>query len=141
MKHLLIIAMAATFAASIASAGQSSGKVTLPVNRTSPTNGKLMFTNYCAPCHGMDGRGNGPVAAALKVPPTNLTVLSRNNHGKFPDTHITSVLENGSDLPAHGTAEMPVWGPILGGMNQTNPQEKLLRISNLTRFLETVQSK
>jgi hypothetical protein len=36
---------------------------------------------------------------------------------------------------------MPVWGPILGGMNQSNPQEKLLRISNLTRYLETLQSK
>jgi mono/diheme cytochrome c family protein len=141
MKRLLIIAIAAIFAASIASAGQSSGKVTIPVDRTSPTNGKLMFTNYCAPCHGVDGRGNGPVAAALKVRPTDLTVLSRNNQGRFPDAHIANVLGNGSDLQAHGTAEMPVWGPILGRMDQSNPQGRLLRISNLTRYLENLQSK
>jgi mono/diheme cytochrome c family protein len=141
MKHLLIIAMAVTIAASTASVGQTSGKVTIPVNRTSPANGKQMFANYCAPCHGVDGRGNGPVAAALKVPPTDLTVLSKNNHGRFPDAHIANVLNQGSDLAAHGTAEMPVWGPIFNQMNHSNQQEKLVRISNLSRHLETLQVK
>jgi hypothetical protein len=36
---------------------------------------------------------------------------------------------------------MPVWGPILGKMSQTNPQDRMLRISNLSRFLETLQVK
>jgi hypothetical protein len=36
---------------------------------------------------------------------------------------------------------MPVWGPILGKMNQSNPQDKLLRVSNLSRYLETLQVK
>jgi hypothetical protein len=44
-------------------------------------------------------------------------------------------------MPAHGTAEMPVWGPTLGKMETTNLQEKLLRISNLSRYLETLQVK
>jgi hypothetical protein len=77
----------------------------------------------------------------LKTPPTDLTVLSRNNHGKFPDTHIVSVLQSGAEIPSHGTAEMPVWGPILGKMSQANPQDRLLRISNLSRYLETMQVK
>ena len=71
----------------------------------------------------------------------DLTVLSRNNHGKFPDTHIVSVLEYGTDIRSHGSAEMPVWGPILGKMNQTNTQERALRVSNLSRYLETMQVK
>jgi mono/diheme cytochrome c family protein len=141
MKHLLIIAMAVTIAASTASVGQTSGKVIIPVNRTSPADGKQMFANYCAPCHGVDGRGNGPVATALKVPPTDLTLLSKNNHGKFPDAHISTVLNQGSSLAAHGTAEMPVWGPIFSSMNHSNQPEKLVRISNLTRHLETLQVK
>lgn len=141
MKRFIIAVMAAAVAVGIAYAGQSSGTVIIPVNKTAPTSGKLMFTNYCAPCHGVDGRGNGSVAAALKVPPTDLTILSRNNNGKFPDVHIVSVLDHGSNLPAHGTAEMPVWGPIFSRMNQSNTMEGRLRVTNLTRYLETLQVK
>jgi hypothetical protein len=36
---------------------------------------------------------------------------------------------------------MPVWGPILAKMNVSNPQDKLLRVSNLSRYLETLQVK
>ena len=100
-----------------------------------------MFANYCAPCHGVDARGDGPAAAALKVRPTDLTGMCRKNHGSFPDTHIVSVLQFGAEAPARGSAEMPVWGPILGKMNQANTQDKLLRISNLSRYLESIQAK
>lgn len=141
LKRLLLTGMAATLAVGMAYAEQTQGKVTIQVNKTSPTSGKQMFSSYCAPCHGMDARGHGPVAPALKTAPTDLTALAKNNNGKFPDTHIVSVLQNGSTLPAHGTAEMPVWGPILGKMNVTNPQDKTLRISNLSRYLETLQVK
>ncbi len=141
LKRLLVTAIAAALAVSTGYADQSKEKVTIPVNKTTATSGKQMYANYCAPCHGIDGKGRGPVAAALKTPPTDLTVLSKNNHGKFPDTHIVTVLQNGAEIASHGSAEMPVWGPILGKMNQTNPQDKLLRISNLSRFLETLQVK
>ena len=140
LNRLLVIAVAATLATGMSYADQSQSKVTIPVTKTSATSGKLMYSNYCAPCHGVDGRGQGPVASALRTPPMDLTVLSRNNNGKFPDTHIVSVLQNG-DEPSHGTPEMPVWGPILGKMNMSNPQDKLLRVSNLSRYLETMQTK
>jgi mono/diheme cytochrome c family protein len=141
LKRLLVTAVAATLAVGMSYADQSNAKVTIPVNRTAATSGRQMYASYCAPCHGTDGRGQGPVASALKTPPTDLTLLSRLNHGKFPDTHIVSVLQNGVDLPSHGTAQMPVWGPILGKMNQTNSQDRLLRVSNLSRYLETLQAK
>ena len=141
LKRLLVTAVIATLAVGMSYADQSNAKVTIPVNKTAATSGKQMYASYCAPCHGVDGRGQGPVASALKTPPTDLTLLSRNNHGKFPDTHIVSVLQNGTATPSHGSAEMPVWGPILGKMNQTNPQDRMLRISNLSRYLETLQVK
>jgi mono/diheme cytochrome c family protein len=100
-----------------------------------------MFVSYCASCHGADGKGNGPAAAALKMPPTDLTLLSRNNNGKFPGAHIVAVLQYGADIPSHGSAEMPVWGPILGKMDKANHQVKQLRISNLSQYLETLQVK
>ena len=98
-----------------------------------------MFQSYCAPCHGADGRGAGPAAPALKAQPIDLTLLSRNNHGKFPDSHIIAILQFGVVTPAHGSAQMPVWGPIFGHIDRGTDAEKQLRISNLTRYLETIQ--
>ena len=43
---------------------------------------------YCATCHGRDGKGNGPVAAALKVVPPDLTRLARDNGGAFPRKRV-----------------------------------------------------
>ena len=141
LKYLLVTALAATLAAGTGYADRSKAKVTIPITKTTPTSGKQMYVNYCAPCHGVDGRGNGPAATALKNLPSDLTVLSRNNNGKFPDAHIVAVLQNGTAISAHGSAGMPVWGPILGKMNQTNSQDRMLRISNLSRFLESMQVK
>ena len=78
---------------------------------------------------------------ALKKAPVDLTVMTKLNHGKFPDSHIVSMLEIGADMPSHVSAEMPVWGPILGKMNVSNPQDRLLRVSNLSRYLESIQVK
>jgi mono/diheme cytochrome c family protein len=142
LKSLLIMAMAAGVAASLSFADQQpQSKLVIPVNQTAPTSGKQMYTSYCAPCHGTDGRGHGPAASALKSQPTDLTELTKNNHGKYPDTHVAAVLQFGSEIQAHGTAQMPVWGPILGNMNRTNSQERLLRISNLSHYLETLQGR
>jgi cytochrome c len=139
LKRFLLTILAAAMAVGIGYADQSRAKVTIPVNRTAPTSGKQMFTSYCAPCHGVDGKGRGPVATALRTLPTDLTGLCKRNHGKFPDTHISAVLQFGADVPSHVAAEMPVWGPILGKMDLTNPQDKQLRISNLSRYLESIQ--
>jgi mono/diheme cytochrome c family protein len=143
-KHILITAFAAMLALGMTCAGQTPGKVVIPVNKTASNDGKQMYSNYCAPCHGVDGRGHGPVAPALKVQPTDLTILSKDNLGKFPDSHIATVLQFGAEMPshgsAHGSAEMPVWGPILGNMSRSNSAaEKQQRISNLTQYLKTIQ--
>jgi mono/diheme cytochrome c family protein len=141
LKPLLLTVLAAAVAVGVGYADQSSTKIVIPVNRTSPTSGQQMFTSYCAPCHGVDGKGHGPAAAALKSQPTDLTGLLKKNHGKFPDTHIVTVLQFGSEVPAHGSAQMPVWGPILGHMNATNAQDKQLRIANLSRYLQSIQAR
>jgi mono/diheme cytochrome c family protein len=138
LKCLLLPVLAAAFLVGLGYA-QSNTNGTTAVNKTTATSGKQMYINYCASCHGVDGRGNGPAAAALKMPPTDLTVLNRNNHGVFPEAHIVTVLQYGAEFPSHGSAEMPVWGPIFGKMETVNPQVKQLRISNLIRYLKTLQ--
>lgn len=140
-KHLSLTAIAVLFAVCLANADQGPEKIKIPVDRITPADGKLMFNSYCAPCHGIDAKGNGPAAAAIKTAVPDLTMLSKSHHGKYPDAHVVSVLQFGTTVSAHGSAQMPVWGPILGKMNQTSPQERLLRISNLSRYLETLQVK
>jgi len=101
--------------------------------------GKEMFKTYCAACHGEDAKGHGPVAPALKVPPPDLTALSKGNNGKFPEEHFVSVLKNGVNEAVHGTADMPIWGPIFSTLN--TQRLVTLRMSNLTHYLESIQEK
>ena len=144
VRNLFFAALAVALLAGIGYANQStSRKVVIPISKTPASSGKQMYVSYCAPCHGVDGRGQGPVASALKKQPADLALLSKNNGGKFPSTHIMSVLEFGADNPSHGTAQMPVWGPMLGQMDATNAENNvsLLRISNLSQYLQTLQTK
>lgn len=140
LKRLFVIALSAGFLLAVAYAAPNNQKIVIPVNRTNPVDGKLMYQSYCAPCHGVDGRGNGPVAGAMKTPPTDLTQLARIHHGKFPNAHVSSVLQFGSSLPAHGSAGMPVWGQLFGTIEPAEAQLRALRVTNLTRYLETLQA-
>ncbi|HEX4007270.1 MAG TPA: cytochrome c [Acidobacteriaceae bacterium] len=116
--------------------------VQVPVKETSPASGKQMYTTYCAVCHGADGRGNGPAAVALKVQPTDLVQLAKDNGGKFPGAHVYAVLQFGTETSAHGSKDMPVWGPALRSLDRGNPTSDMQehqRIANLTDYLRTLQ--
>lgn len=78
-------------------------------NAPSPTSGKELYQAYCASCHGIGGQGNGPVASALKTPPTDLTLLSKNNSGKYPEMHVLHAIEG-----EHGRSSWPKANAGLG---------------------------
>ncbi|MGA8149924.1 MAG: c-type cytochrome [Terriglobales bacterium] len=114
----------------------------VPIKSTSPASAKEMYTTYCAVCHGTDGKGGGPAAEALKVPPSDLTVLSKNNGGKFPGLKVSSIINGeGSPVPAHGSREMPIWGTLFWKMSQGHPGEVQQRVANLTHYIESLQAK
>jgi mono/diheme cytochrome c family protein len=112
----------------------------VPVHQNNMIQGALLYRNYCATCHGMAGKGNGPAAPALKTAPPDLTVMAKNNDGKFPDLKILHILENGPDLAAHGSKDMPIWGPVFRSMG---PDRSLghLRQVNLVDYLKSIQEK
>ena len=122
---------------------QSTEKVIkhVPVKPTSPASGEEMYVNYCAVCHGRDGKGVGPAASALKATPTDLTKLSANNGGKYPAMHVSSVIRGEANLPAHGSKDMPVWGPLFWRMSQGHEGEVQQRIANLNSYIESLQGK
>ena len=111
-----------------------------PVKMTSAASGSEMFASYCAPCHGKDAKGDGPAASALKVPPANLTELAKKNNGKFPANHIATDLRSGVS-GAHGSTDMPVWGPLFSKVSSNDEAIVQMRISNLIRYLESLQAK
>jgi len=82
MPRLLLGAMVLAVSAWTASA-QPTVK-TGPMPKVSPGDPQAMFSGYCAACHGLDGKGTGPAAAALKKAPADLTKISARNGGTFP---------------------------------------------------------
>jgi len=113
----------------------------VPVKSTSPVSGKDMYTAYCAVCHGTDGKGGGPAASALKVPATDLSLLSKNNGGKYPAMKVESSIRGESALPAHGSKDMPVWGQLFWNMSSGHESEVQQRVANLTKYIESLQAK
>uniref|UniRef100_UPI0035BF3AF1 c-type cytochrome n=1 Tax=Inhella gelatinilytica TaxID=2795030 RepID=UPI0035BF3AF1 len=71
--------------------------------------GKREFEAKCASCHGVTGKGNGPVAGLLTKSATDLTLLAKRNGGVLPIARMYEVIEGGA-IAAHGTRDMPVWG-------------------------------
>ena len=94
-----------------------------PIQATSAASGEQMYKTYCAVCHGNDGRGAGPAAPAMKVPPTDLTLLAKNHGGKYPGLEVASSIDGEANLPAHGSREMPVWGQLFWGMSDGHEAE------------------
>jgi mono/diheme cytochrome c family protein len=110
-----------------------------PITPTSPTSGAEMFRSYCASCHGPEGKGNGPAAVALKKAPTDLTMLSRKSGGKFPDTAVYVAISGQFSVTAHGSSDMPVWGEVFS--RTSSDSESKLRLTNLTKYIESIQQK
>ena len=89
----------------------------VPIKQTSAASGQEMYKSYCAVCHGVEGKGNGPAAEALKVPPTDLTTLASKNGGKYPSMKITAIMRGEEALAAHGSKDMPVWGNLFWNLS------------------------
>lgn len=113
----------------------------VPIKATLPTSGKDMYTAYCAVCHGTDLKGAGPAASALKTAPTDLTLLAKNNGGKYPEMKVSSAIRGEGGLPAHGSKDMPVWGSLFWSMSAGHEGEVQQRVANLTHYIASLQAK
>ena len=102
--------------------------------------GPDLYRHYCATCHGQDAKGNGPAAAALKVPPPDLTVLAQRRKGVFPASEVEAVIRGGSAETAHGSNEMPVWGPIFHALDPSDVRVKT-RIASLVSHIASIQER
>jgi mono/diheme cytochrome c family protein len=125
----------------------ASGQGTPPQSNTVQTempniaSGKQTYREYCASCHGEDGKGIGPAASALKTPPSDLTTLAKRHGGNFPEEYVAEILRLGKPIQAHGSSDMPIWGPIFGARDRFNEVAVRQRIKNLCAYLASLQEK
>jgi hypothetical protein len=141
---IAVVTALALFAASSASAEEE-------------TIGADEYRISCLSCHGVGGRGNGPLAQFLTVKPTDLTMLSKNNGGQYPNLkagafpfqRVYQIIDGRAGVAVHGDRAMPVWGNrYLMDQPMTQQQgpfagtyEKVVRgrILELVYYLQSIQ--
>jgi mono/diheme cytochrome c family protein len=111
-----------------------------PTDAAVVQSGRDLYAVYCASCHGLSGRGNGPAAEELRRRPADLTQFAKRNGGVFNGARLHSIVD-GRAVKAHGTIEMPVWGDAFK-WREGLPEEGIrIRIETLVRYLESIQER
>jgi len=102
--------------------------------------GQQYFMRYCSACHGVEGRGDGPAAPALRPPPADLTRIAQRRGGRFPVAEIAAYIDGRTVVSAHGSREMPIWGERFGEIaGGGSVGEEVVR-GNLLVLIEYLQS-
>jgi mono/diheme cytochrome c family protein len=102
--------------------------------------GRELFRTYCASCHGVTGRGDGPAAEELRRRPADLTQFATKNGGVFNAALLHRVID-GRTVKAHGTMEMPVWGDAFKWRHGLPEEAIKARIEAIVRYVESMQER
>jgi mono/diheme cytochrome c family protein len=97
------------------------------------------FKAYCVSCHGLQAKGDGPAALALKKVPADLTGIAKRNGGKFSSSDVEGVIMGTNVMAAHGSRDMPIWGPVFQSLAPDSSVMKL-RVTNLINYLKSIQT-
>jgi mono/diheme cytochrome c family protein len=123
-----------------------SGWVNAAAADYSALSGEELYRRFCASCHGIQGRGDGPVAASLRVEVPDLTQTARRMHGKDAREQIVRIIDGRYIIGAHGTRLMPVWGEDLTRLELGNPDAErstqiiIERLADYVRGLQRTTS-
>jgi mono/diheme cytochrome c family protein len=105
--------------------------------------GAELYQRFCASCHGTDGRGDGPVAPALKILVPDLTRLTRRRGDDFPLERVRRIIDGRDIFAAHGSRQMPIWGYEFATATSTEPDAgastAATLIDRLVDFLKGIQ--
>jgi mono/diheme cytochrome c family protein len=99
-------------------------------------NGAIVYQRYCAVCHGLEGRGDGPAAVALTPRPTDLTRLTDGV------VELMRRIDGRAAIPAHGSEAMPVWGEVFarGLVGEGRPAKKAkLHVQAAALYVRSLQ--
>jgi mono/diheme cytochrome c family protein len=105
--------------------------------------GLEMYERLCSSCHGVEGRGDGPVAPLIKIGVPDLTRIAARDGGEFPTEDVRRIIDGRSDRRAHGPRDMPVWGWQLYDMSSSDDADERARtnamIDRLVEYLRSIQ--
>jgi len=97
-----------------------------------PVNGRELYVRYCASCHGVGGRGDGPASKAFRRRPSDLTRVRERYGGQYPVRELMAAIDGRSPVRAHGDSAMPVWGIVF----EQEKEEKEARWPKRTTLLQ-----
>ena len=104
--------------------------------------GAPLYRTYCASCHGVSARGNGPMAEYLRIPPTDLTALTRRHGGTFDDDAVARAIDGRQRIGSHGPSDMPVWGDAFSSSMARGGEMALRdRVRAIVRYLASLQER
>ncbi|TCP44088.1 c-type cytochrome [Rhodovulum marinum] len=109
-----------------------------------PPSGVALFRQTCATCHGLEARGDGPMASILTLAMPDLTLMAARNGGVFPLARVVAAIDGRTELAGHG-GPMPVYGFSLRGegVALTAPDGAEIRtsaeIAAIADWLDSVQ--
>jgi cytochrome c553 len=136
---IVVVAIASVDGARPDAAGQAAHQESRPLAIDS-LGATDSYVFYCAPCHGRSGKGDGPVAPSLRARPADLSTLDERNGGTFPRERIAAYITGiRRPITAHGTSEMPVWGPAFRALDATD-RRAAARVSAIVDHLQSLQS-
>jgi mono/diheme cytochrome c family protein len=140
MWRALLLGLLLTASAGALSCGDRE-KSSAPL-ASSVAQGREWFESYCADCHGVGGKGDGPRAAGLAQPPGDLTEIAGGNGGLYIPGAVAEYVDGRRVITAHGTRDMPVWGRRLDDRNDNLTEETRLTqdmIGAIVAYLRTLQ--
>jgi len=127
-------AAAASLLAAAAAAQQTTE--TFPGGKGGPE----VYRTYCATCHGVSARGDGPLATHLRFAPPDLTLLAKRNGGRFDDEQVHRIIDGRKPVKGHGGPDMPVWGDAFKRSGEGYSEEAVkARIDALVAHLKSLQ--
>ena len=131
--------IAVAFAVYTAASGEERQQTAAaPVMADDIPSGSDLYTSHCAICHGLDGRGQGALAQALKLVPADLTQIAAKHEGTFPDAKVSDVIRNGGAVLGHGSTAMLPWGLYFS--ERRKPAVGKARIKALVAYLKSLQA-
>jgi len=102
--------------------------------------GRALYLQNCAPCHGLNGRGDGPMVRALTTPPANLRRLSERFGNPLPEDEVARYIDGRVDIKAHGPRDMPVWGNRFYFESGGDERQVQKQIAQLVAYLQSIQT-
>ena len=113
-----------------------------PAARDEHASGRATYLQFCSSCHGVEGRGDGPVVKYLLKRPDDLKLIRKQRKGVFPKEVYRAILMAPSrdHAPAEMSTQMMIWGPVFQ-MIEGNPHDAQARVDQLLDFLESIQQK